>query len=140
MKEPAIQEANVFPARWVFALPEPTTLLCTGVSAAPGTVLFGSARVALARARRKGVPAFDAEEWSHLVGAVENSRGTLGHHLRWYRAKLASPGWRLTRAEAIGEVAEALLELGWSVGRVLRVIGVELIEVCVGHDVPEGLR
>jgi hypothetical protein len=61
--------------------------------------------------------------------AAEHDRAWPRDVVAWVFAKGALPLWRLSRAVALGELAESVRPLGWSLGRVCSRVGLRIDEV-----------
>jgi hypothetical protein len=124
----AVREALGFDARLLLRLPLPTALLCS-LSHEGGRLVVTTSNAAPAAAGDVQAPTFVGPEFAALVLAAEHDRAVRAHVLQWRTRKLAEPTWRLTSREAIGAVIEPLPPRGWSVGQVLRRLGMQLEEV-----------
>lgn len=58
--------------------------------------------------------------------AAEHDRAWPRDVVAWVFAKGALPLWRLSRAVALGELAESVRPLGWSLGAVCRRVGLRI--------------
>ncbi len=123
----AIREVLGFRADWLPGLPLPTTLALE----VPGV----DGPITVATHARSGRATFTAPEWLAIVAAAEHGRAWPADFAAWWERKRREPRWRLTAAEALGPVS-AEPAAGWSVGRVLQRLGVELRAVVIeggGH-------
>ncbi len=118
----AIREVLGFRADWLPGLPLPTTLALE----VPGV----DGPVTVATHARSGRATFTAPEWLAIVAAAEQDRAWPADFAAWCVHKRERPGWRLTAVEALGAVS-AEPAAGWSVGRVLGRLGVELRAVVI---------
>lgn len=121
----AMREVRGFPARYLGALPLPTTLVLD--------VPDVDGPVTVATHARSGPAMFDAAEWLAIVDAAESNRAWPADLAAWCERKRSDRGWRLTAAEALGPV-RAEPPTGWTVGRVLGRLGAELRVIAIEGD------
>jgi hypothetical protein len=114
-----------------------TTLVCRQANGA-GEWVVTTSRAAYAAARARKVPAFVGREIEPLVLAAENERASWHVLAQWCTRKTADPAWRLEREVALGGLLEhaVLPPQGWTLERVLRAYGAELVAVGCGDEVP----
>jgi hypothetical protein len=124
----AVREVLAFAAALLPDLPVPTTLVVHVPRIAEP--------ISLAAHPDCRPATFDCSEWLELVLAVENDRAFWSHFCKWCERKRSEPQWRLTEADALGEIYNAMPRQ-WSVARVLGRLGVALravvIEGGIGH-------
>jgi len=118
-----------YPMRWLRDLPEPTTML---VSLGGRPVVMSTSGEVCARCVEVQTPAFDGQELRVLARACEEGRCWAPDASVWAERKLRRPGWRLTVSEALGGVQAPGAPEGWTVGKVLRQLDIELLDVAVG--------
>lgn len=134
----AVREVLGLQARFTPALPLSTTLLCQRgpLTADPTPLCITTSRAAYVVARERGWDVLVGGELAALVVAVEHDRAGPGELAQWCARKRADQQWRLTYEVAVGLAAEPLVTRGWSVGRVLAVLGLELLGVGAADEVP----
>jgi hypothetical protein len=125
----AVREVLGFPARYLGALPLPTSL-ALDVSGVDGPIT-------VATHARSAPATFDAAEWLALVDAAERDRAWPADFVVWCERKRAERGWRLATAEALGSLRSEP-PTGWTVGRVLARLGAELRMVVIEGEQAHG--
>ncbi len=132
-----VHEVNGYPLRLLAQLPVgcTATLVCR-VFETGARVVLTTARAAYARARELGLPTFVGGELGLLALAAEHDRAGPAQVRTWLERKREVPTWKLDGHVAIGDVHEALAPKGWNVERVLAVLGMDLIAVGAGDEVP----
>lgn len=131
----AVRELLDFNPRYITGLPLATTLVCRRQDGGGGLVITTS-RVAHEAARRAGVPVFVGSEIEAIVTAAENERGTPAACAQWCEQKALNPGWRLSVEAALGGVRVDGGPKTWPLRHVLWVLGLELVAVGCGDEVP----
>lgn len=90
--------------------------------------LFTNSRKRYEWAREKGVSAFVGGEYTLIAFASQNDRLWALDFRRFVARKKVTPGWRLTRFEAVGKVY-GLSELSWTIGELLARLEARLVAV-----------
>lgn len=132
----AVRELLEFPARLIAGLPLGTTLRCARSTGEPITVT--TSRSAYEASRVAGLPTFSGSELAALALAAEHDRASPAVFERWCATKASDPAWKLSAEAAIGGAVGRFEPLGWPLGQVLRLFGLELRAVGVGDEIPEG--
>jgi hypothetical protein len=134
----AVAELLEFDPRLIAALPLPTTLLCRR-QGGDGLMVITTSRVAYEAARAAKVPAFVGGEIDALTISAENERGTPATCAHWCELKSANHGWRLSVDIAMSGVLPDPRAPKWRLRHVLWTLGLELLDVGCGDDIPAQL-
>lgn len=101
--------------------------------------IITTARAVYAAARDRGLPVFVGTEVEWMALAAEHDRAWPLQFESWCARKAESPGWKLEYPAAMGGVRDDAPPLGWSTLRVLNRLGLELLSVSLGTDMPPEL-
>jgi hypothetical protein len=134
----AVGELLEYDPRLISALPLPTTLVCRRQDGG-GVLVVTTSRVAYEAARAAKVPAFVGGEIDALTISAENERGTPAMCARWCELKVANHGWRLSVEIAMAGVLPDPRAPKWRLRHVLWTLGLQLIAVGCGDEVPAEL-
>lgn len=110
------------------SLPVSACLTCRAVGFDGVWAVTSSARRYAAH-KAQGVVVFDPTEWLAIVSAAENDRASAPTLLGWLAHKQAVTHWILKTGEALGGLVDVVEPQGWSIERVLRAYGAELVRV-----------
>lgn len=131
----AVRELQGFDPRLLPALPLATTLVCRPASG-DGQLVVTTSKPAYEAAKAHGVPVFAGGELLALSLAAEHERASPAAMAEWCAHKAEDPAWRLTSEVAIGGAVGSFEPEYRTLGQTLRAYGLELIEVCVGDELP----
>jgi len=132
----ALREVLGFEARLLLELPAATTLVCR-TTRTEQTVVVTNARAVYAAARARDLPAIVGGEWAALVRSTEQDRVWPADVEQLIERKLKQPDVRIRffDRDLIGTVEPE----HWTTARVLRRVGLELLDVGVGDEIPAAL-
>lgn len=133
----AVAEVLSLDPRLLADLPAPSTLVCARVGSDPVSyvVVTTSAVVYQAMTSAGQVPVFTGSELVAMTVAVERDRGSPDALTQWCDRKLErGPSWRLSIEYALGPVFDRVDARGWSMFRVLGMLGLDLRHVDVGDE------
>jgi len=113
------------PAELIASMPAATTLHCTDAEGRRFVVT--TSRDKFLAAAESGTPCFVGKELVAMARAVALERAFAAQLTEWLARKTLEPEWRLTHAEAVGEVFERppLVKLG----PMMRVLGVAITAI-----------
>ena len=129
-----MREVLGFVASRLVELPSATTLVCFTV-ATDRTIVVTTSWPAFVAARARGVPRMVGSEWVAFVRSVEQDRVWPADVDRLIQGKLQYAEHRFFDRDLIGTVEPE----HWTIERVLRRVGLELLDVRVGDELPAGL-